>query len=70
MDRYPNVSEVAARARTYLTVADARLRTELALPRDADSLYDRGVIELKYTDADNYGHGDYTMFLQVERISS
>jgi len=30
----------------------------------------RGVIELKYTDADNYGHGDYTMFLQVERISS
>ena len=46
VDRYPNVSEVAARARTYLTVADARLRTELALPRDADSLYDRGVIEL------------------------
>ena len=46
VERYPNVSEVAARARTYLTVADARLRTELALPRDADSLYDRGVIEL------------------------
>ena len=46
VDRYPNVSEVAARARTYLTVAEARLRNELALPRDADSLYDRGVIEL------------------------
>ncbi len=46
VENYPMVSEVAARARTYLTVAEARLRTELALPRDADSLYDRGVIEL------------------------
>lgn len=46
IDKYPGVSEVAARARTYLAVAEARLRTELAPPRDADSLYDRGVIEL------------------------
>jgi tetratricopeptide (TPR) repeat protein len=46
VDRYPNVSEVAARARTYLAVAEARMRAEIALPRDADSLYDRGVIEL------------------------
>lgn len=46
IEKYANVSEVTARARTYLTVAEARLRTELALPRDADSLYDRGVIEL------------------------
>lgn len=46
IEKYPGVSEVAARARTYLTVAEARLRTELAPPRDADSLYDRGVIEL------------------------
>jgi tetratricopeptide (TPR) repeat protein len=46
LDKYSAVSEVAARARTYLAVAEARLRTELALPRDADSLYDRGVIEL------------------------
>jgi tetratricopeptide (TPR) repeat protein len=46
IDKYPGVSEVAARARTYLAVAEARLRTELAQPRDADSLYDRGVIEL------------------------
>jgi tetratricopeptide (TPR) repeat protein len=46
LDKYAAVSEVAARARTYLAVAEARLRTELALPRDADSLYDRGVIEL------------------------
>ena len=46
LDKYFQVSEVAARARTYLAVADARLRTETILPRDADSLYDRGVIEL------------------------
>jgi tetratricopeptide (TPR) repeat protein len=46
VEKYPAVSEVTARARTYLAVAEARLRTELALPRDADSLYDRGVIEL------------------------
>jgi tetratricopeptide (TPR) repeat protein len=46
LDKYFQVSEVAARARTYLAVADSRLRTENILPRDADSLYDRGVIEL------------------------
>lgn len=46
VDKYAAVSEVTARARTYLAVSEARLRTELALPRDADSLYDRGVIEL------------------------
>jgi tetratricopeptide (TPR) repeat protein len=46
LDKYSAISEVAARARTYLAVAEARLRTDLALPRDADSLYDRGVIEL------------------------
>ena len=37
---------MTARARTYLAIAEARLRTEIALPRDADSLYDRGVFEL------------------------
>jgi tetratricopeptide (TPR) repeat protein len=46
IEKYPNVSEVTARARTYIAVAESRLRTELSLPRDADSLYDRGVIEL------------------------
>ena len=46
LDKYSQVSEVAARVRTYLAVAEARLRTESMLPRDADSLYDRGVIEL------------------------
>ena len=46
IEKYPTVSEVAARARTYLAIAESRLRTELQPPRDADSLYDRGVIEL------------------------
>ena len=46
LDRYAQVSEVAARARTYLAISESRLRTESILPRDADSLYDRGVIEL------------------------
>lgn len=46
VEKYSSVSEVTARSRTYLAVAEARLRSELALPKDADSLYDRGVIEL------------------------
>jgi len=46
VEKYSQISEVAARARTYLTIAESRLRTENMLPRDADSLYDRGVIEL------------------------
>jgi tetratricopeptide (TPR) repeat protein len=50
LEKYFQVSEVAARARTYLAVADARMRTESILPRDADSLYDRGVIELNRGD--------------------
>ena len=46
VEKYPMVSEVTARSRTYLAVAEARLRNDMAMPRDADSLYDRGVIEL------------------------
>jgi len=46
LERYAQVAEVAARARTYLAVCEARLRTDSMLPKDADSLYDRGVIEL------------------------
>jgi hypothetical protein len=38
VDKYSQVSEVAARARTYLAIAESRLRTESMLPRDADSL--------------------------------
>ncbi|MDQ3820309.1 MAG: tetratricopeptide repeat protein [Acidobacteriota bacterium] len=50
IEKYPSVSEVTVRARTYLNIAESRLRTETALPRDADSLYDRGVIELNRGD--------------------
>src|SRR5689334_4402054 len=46
IDKYVTVSEVAVRARTYLAIAESRLRTDLVQPRDADSLYDRGVIAL------------------------
>jgi len=51
LDKYSQVSEVAARARLNLAIAEkSRLRTESMLPRDADSLYDRGVIELNRGD--------------------
>lgn len=46
IEKHAGVSEVTARSRTYLNITETRLRTEAALPRDADSLYDRGVIEL------------------------
>lgn len=46
LEKHPGASEVAARARTYLAIAESRIRREISLPRDADSLYDRGVIEL------------------------
>ena len=50
IEQHAGVSEVAARSRTYLNIAETRLRTEAALPRDPDSLYDRGVIELNRGD--------------------
>lgn len=50
VDKYPGISEIAARARTYLTITESRLRADASLPRDADSLYDRGVIELNRGD--------------------
>lgn len=46
VEQHAGVSEVTARSRTYLAIAETRLRAAPALPRDADSLYDRGVIEL------------------------
>lgn len=46
VEKHPGASEVAARARTYMAISESRLRREISLPRDADSLYDRGVIEL------------------------
>jgi tetratricopeptide (TPR) repeat protein len=50
IDQHGGVSEVTARARTYLSIAEARLQRESAVPRDPDSLYDRGVIELNRGD--------------------
>ncbi|HYH84832.1 MAG TPA: tetratricopeptide repeat protein [Pyrinomonadaceae bacterium] len=50
IDQHAGVSEVTARARIYLAIAETRLRSEAALPRDPDSLYDRGVIELNRGD--------------------
>ncbi len=50
IEQHPHASEVTARARIYLTIAESRLRTETALPRDPDALYDRGVIELNRGD--------------------
>lgn len=50
IEQHAGVPEVTARARTYLTIAEARLRSEAALPRDAEALYDRGVIELNRGD--------------------
>jgi tetratricopeptide (TPR) repeat protein len=46
IDQHAGVAEVTARSRTYLAIAEARLRSESALPRNAEELYDRGVIEL------------------------
>ena len=46
IEQHAGVIEIAARARTYLAVVEARLRTETALPKDADALYDRGVVAL------------------------
>jgi tetratricopeptide (TPR) repeat protein len=50
IDQHAGVSEVTARARIYLAIAETRLRSEASLPRDPDSLYDRGVIELNRGD--------------------
>jgi len=50
IEQHSGVAEVTARSRTYLAIAEARMRTESALPRSAEELYDRGVIEL------NRGH--------------
>jgi tetratricopeptide (TPR) repeat protein len=50
VEKHAGVSEVTARSRIYLAIAESRLRSEPQLPRDADTLYDRGVIELNRGD--------------------
>ncbi len=46
IEQHAGAAEVTARARIYLNITESRLRTESAPPRDAEALYDRGVIEL------------------------
>ncbi len=50
IQQHAGVSEVTARARIYLTIAESRLQSEAALPRDPDLLYERGVFELNRGD--------------------
>ncbi|HLM57782.1 MAG TPA: tetratricopeptide repeat protein [Pyrinomonadaceae bacterium] len=50
IQQHGGVSEVTARARIYLNIAESRLHTEAALPRDPDLLYERGVYELNRGD--------------------
>ncbi|MGH9941119.1 MAG: TPR end-of-group domain-containing protein [Pyrinomonadaceae bacterium] len=50
IEKHSGATEYTARARIYLNVAESRLRTESTLPRDAEALYDRGVIELNRGD--------------------
>ncbi|HJR09359.1 MAG TPA: tetratricopeptide repeat protein [Pyrinomonadaceae bacterium] len=50
IEQHSGVAEVTARARTYLAIAETRLRSESAMPRNAEELYDRGVIELNRGD--------------------
>lgn len=50
IEQHAGVAEVTARSRTYLAIAEARMRSESSLPRNAEELYDRGVIELNRGD--------------------
>jgi len=50
IEQHSGVAEVTARSRTYLAIAETRLRSESAMPRSAEELYDRGVIELNRGD--------------------
>ncbi len=50
IEQHSGVAEVTARSRTYLAIAEARMRSESVMPRNAEELYDRGVIELNRGD--------------------
>ncbi|MCP9494234.1 MAG: tetratricopeptide repeat protein [Pyrinomonadaceae bacterium MAG19_C2-C3] len=53
IEKFSGVAEVKARARTYLTVTETRLRGDKAMPKDSEELYNRGVVELN--------RGDYVL---------
>jgi TolA-binding protein len=46
VERFPNESEMVARARTYLAICDQRLARPPGTPRNAEALYNQGVFEL------------------------
>jgi tetratricopeptide (TPR) repeat protein len=48
--RYPEEVEINARAQTYIHVCNQRLARPPSSPRDADELYDRGVVALNIGD--------------------
>lgn len=50
IEKFSGVAEVKARARTYLTVTETRLRAVKAMPKNSEELYDRGVVELNRGD--------------------
>lgn len=49
-DRYPEEVEINARAQTYIHVCEQKLARPPSSPRDADELYDRGVVALNIGD--------------------
>jgi tetratricopeptide (TPR) repeat protein len=46
LEKFGDQAEIAARARTYLTISEQRLARAPSAPRGADALYDQGVFEL------------------------
>ena len=48
--RYPQEVEINARAQTYIQVCNQKMARPLSSPRDADELYDRGVVALNTGD--------------------
>jgi len=48
--RYPEEVEINARAQTYIHVCDQKLARPPSSPRDAEELYDRGVVALNIGD--------------------
>jgi tetratricopeptide (TPR) repeat protein len=48
--RFPQEVEILARAQTYMQVCNQKLARQSASPRDADELYDRGVVALNIGD--------------------
>ena len=48
--RYPQEVEINARAQTYIQVCSQKMARPISSPRDADELYDRGVVALNTGD--------------------